>query len=104
MSDATAKTPKYLDQAFAQICEEMTQTFISKNKDYGKGNILDTGELGIMFRINDKLNRLKNLLNKGSDPSNETLEDTWQDIAVYGAIAIMLRRGWFKNLKLDPKL
>ena len=35
------KDPKYLDEAFSQITEEMLQTFINKHKDYGKGNILD---------------------------------------------------------------
>jgi len=96
--------PKTLDQAFAQVTDEMLVTFIKKNKDYGKGNILDTDELGILFRINDKINRLKNLLSINASPENETLEETWHDIAVYGVIAILLRRGWFKKLKLDPKV
>ena len=98
------KTPQHLDQAFNEITQEMLLTFIKKNKDYGKGNILDTGERGILFRINDKINRLKNLLGKQISPQNETIEDTWRDIAVYGVIAILLRRGWFEKLKLDPKL
>lgn len=94
------KQPKYLDEAFEQICQEMTKTFLKKHKDYGKGNILDMGELGIAFRISEKFNRLKHLLMSGKKPDNESLEDSWIDIGVYGVIALLLRRGWFKKLNV----
>lgn len=100
----TKTHPKTLDKAFDLICQEMLTTFIKKNKDYGKGNILDTGELGIIFRINDKLNRLKNLQSKSAQPENESIDETWLDIAVYAAIARLLRNGQFKKLELDQKL
>jgi hypothetical protein len=94
------KKPQYLDEAFFQVLEKMLATFIKKHKDYGKGNILDTGELGILFRINDKLRRLQNLTAKGKDPENESINETWLDIAVYAVIAILLRDGQFQKLKL----
>lgn len=97
------KEPKYLDESFEEVCREMLTTFIKKNKDYGKNNILDTGELGILFRINDKINRLKNLLMNNKKPENEPVEENWQDIAVYAVIAILYRRGWFKKLNLKDK-
>ena len=103
MTTPTSSNPKYLDQAFEEICQEMVDTFIKKHKDYGKGNILDTGELGILFRINDKINRLKNILANQQLPENETIDDNWMDIAVYAVIAILLRKGLFKKLKLSPK-
>ena len=96
--------PEYLDTAFEEICKEITQIFIKKNKDYGKGNILDTGELGIAFRVNDKLNRLKNLLQSGKDPVNECLDDSWKDIAVYAIIALLYRKDEFQKLELSPKV
>lgn len=96
--------PKYLDDAFAQVGAVLLKTFIRKHKDYGKGNILDTGELGIVFRINDKLRRLQNLASKDKAPANESIEETWIDIAVYAVIAVLLRKGWFKKLKLNPKV
>lgn len=96
--------PKFLDKAFASITKRMIEIFIKKNKDYGKGNILDTGELGIIFRINDKINRLKNLQETQKNPENESIEENWLDIAVYAIIAILLRKGWFKKLGLDPKV
>jgi hypothetical protein len=94
---------QYLDEAFAAACEELLATFISKHKDYGKGNILDTGELGIVFRINDKLRRLQNLQSQGKEPDNETIDDTWLDIGVYAVIAMLLRSGKFEKLNLNPK-
>lgn len=96
--------PQFLDQAFEAILKKMLLTFISKNKDYGKGNILDTGEMGIIFRINDKINRLKHLQTSQSQPQNEAIDDSWLDIAVYAVIAILLRQGKFKDLELDPEV
>ncbi len=97
------QNPKSLDEAFAQVCEEMKQIFIRKHRDYGKGNILDTGELGIAFRESDKLNRLKNLLSCGNKPENETIDENWLDIGVYAVIAMLLRRGLFEKLNLKKK-
>lgn len=97
------KNPKYLDEAFGKICEELKDIFIKKHKDYGKGNILDTGELGIAFRVSDKLNRLKHLLANNLKPENESVEETWQDIGVYSIIAVLLKRSWFKKLEMKEK-
>lgn len=95
------KKPKYLDEAFSNVCEELLKMFLKKHKDYGKGNILDMGELGIAFRISEKFNRLKHILHNGKKPANESLEETWQDIGVYAVIAVLLHRGWFKKLEVD---
>lgn len=92
--------PKYLNEAFEKICQEMLKTFIKKHKDYGKDNILDIGELGIAFRINEKTSRLKNLLSKKIQAMNETIDDSWLDIAVYAVIALLYRKKWFQKLNL----
>ncbi|MEK7079359.1 MAG: hypothetical protein AAB929_04790 [Patescibacteria group bacterium] len=94
------KNPKDLEEAFEEVCQEMKATFVQKHKDYGKGNILDTGEMGIAYRISDKLNRLKNLLLANKNPKNESIDDSWMDIGVYGVIALMFRRRWFQKLEL----
>ena len=94
-------SPKTLDDAFRKVCDELLATFIKKHKDYGKGNILKLEELGIAFREMEKVERLKNLLMKpGDKPANESIEDTWTDIAVYAVIAQMYRRGWFQKLEM----
>ncbi len=94
------QSPQYLDEAFFQELEEMLKLFIKKHQDYGKANILDTGELGIIFRINDKVKRLQNLIAGDKEPVNESINETWLDIAVYAVIAILLRKGYFEALEL----
>ncbi len=96
-----AKSPQTLDAAFAQINEELLRTFIKKHKDYGKGNILAIKELGIAMRITEKAQRLINLLIKGEAPANESIEETWTDIAVYAVVAKLYRRGQFEKLELS---
>lgn len=97
------KQPQYLDEAFEQVCQELVATFIKKHKDYGKGNILSIQELGIAFRETEKVERLKNLLMNSNVPENESIDDTWTDIAVYAIIAQMYRRGWFQELELKEE-
>ena len=92
------KTPKYLDDAFESVCNEITDLFVKKHHDYGKENILDIEELGIAFRSSEKIARIKNLLKENKAPKNESFEETWKDIAVYAIIAILYRRGWFQKL------
>ncbi|OGK63154.1 hypothetical protein A2334_01760 [Candidatus Roizmanbacteria bacterium RIFOXYB2_FULL_38_10] len=97
------KQPTDLDSAFEEICGELKTLFIKKHRDYGKGNILDTGEMGIAYRISDKLNRLKNLLLVNKNPKHESIDDSWMDIGVYAVIAMMFRRKWFQKLELKKK-
>ena len=94
------RNPKYLDESFAIVCQEMLEMFKKKHKDYGKGNILDMGELGIAFRISEKFNRIKHLLMQGKKPANELIDESWIDIGVYAVIAVLLRRSWFKKLEM----
>ena len=97
-------TPKTLDQAFETVNEELLQMFLKKHRDYGKGNILANGELGISMRVSEKIERLKHLLMTQQKPSNETIEETWIDIAVYGVLAVLLRRGQFQKLDVKKEL
>ncbi len=95
--------PKDLESAIELVCQEFLQTFLKKHKDYGKGNVISIKELGISFRISEKAERLKNLLIKDDGPANESIEDTWTDIAVYAIIGILYRRGWFQDLEVRGK-
>lgn len=93
--------PQYLDESFKKICDELLATFIQKHKDYGKGNILNIKELGITFRLAEKIERLKNLLmNPSSTPANESIADNIKDIAVYAVIMEMFRKGEFQKLEM----
>ena len=94
------KSPTTLDQAFEQVNQELLEMFLSKHRDYGKGNILSNGELGIAMRVSEKVERLKHLLMSGQKPSNETIEETWVDVAVYAVIAVLYRRKQFQELEV----
>ncbi|PIY80184.1 MAG: hypothetical protein COY80_04115 [Candidatus Pacebacteria bacterium CG_4_10_14_0_8_um_filter_42_14] len=92
--------PKTLDAAFELVSEELLEMFLQKHKDYGKGNIIANGELGIAMRISEKVERIKHLLVSGNTPANETVEETWVDIAVYAVIGVMYSRKQFQELEV----
>jgi hypothetical protein len=92
-----------LDQAYKEVLEELLQMFLKKHKDYGKGNILANKELGIAMRVSEKVERLKHLLMQGSPPTNESIDETWTDIAVYAVIARLLRNGSFEKLDVGKE-
>lgn len=94
--------PQTLDQAFAEVNQELLDMFLKKHKDYGKGNILSVQELGIALRISEKIERIKHILMQGNKPNNESIEETWVDIGVYAVIAVLLRRGQFEALDVKP--
>ncbi len=65
--------------------------FAKKQSDYGLGNIGMNGNkrlalMGLAIRLNDKVQRLLNILDSGKGGMNESLEDTGMDITNYGAI------------------
>ena len=72
--------------------------FDRKQRDYGPGNIAITGEKGIVVRMCDKVMRLKNLVldHPEREASNESIDDTWADSAVYPTIARLVRLGLWK--------
>lgn len=75
----------------------LMQLMDRKQQDYGSSNISINGELGVMVRCQDKVSRLKNLLGKElrgeTDVNNEGIEDSWSDLANYGVIGLLLRKG-----------
>ncbi len=100
--------PEMMEE-FKNIQSEMYETFCKKQRNYGPGNIsvgtsLQTKEdvklslTGLWFRINDKVQRLKQLIVLGQpDEVGESVQDTYQDLSVYGIIAQLVQRGkWAK--------
>jgi len=94
--------PQTFHEALGLILDEMREVMIAKQLDYGPGNILDFGDLGVLVRANDKMARLRNLYQTGDAPRNETVDDSWIDLANYAVIAQMVRRG-FWGLPLEVK-
>ena len=102
---------KYPDiyKAYEQITIEQFHLFARKMLDYGKGNIsvgsnLDTPEeekvalTGLWFRMNDKIQRLKQLvlLSKEAKVKTESVTDTFQDLSIYGIIAQIVKNKQWK--------
>jgi hypothetical protein len=83
------------------IIDELGNLLISKQRDYGPGNINNAygGPInGLMVRMGDKFERLKNLLASGHTPQHESIEDSFKDLANYCIIAMMVTRGkWPEN-------
>jgi hypothetical protein len=75
--------------------KDMLQLLCSKQHDYGHGNILSFGVIGVAVRMSDKVARLVNLTSRDIDAVNESLLDTWRDIVGYAVIAGMLLVGTF---------
>ena len=63
-----------------------------KQQDYAPDNITISGELGVIVRSQDKLCRLKHLLGKET-VNNESVSDSWMDLANYGLIGYMVHNG-----------
>jgi hypothetical protein len=71
----------------------LAELLIKKQKDYGPKNISDSpgGPLnGLRVRMFDKLARINNLVETGATPENESLRDSFLDIANYAIIAMMV--------------
>lgn len=94
---------------FKRIQREQYELFCRKQSNYGPDNISLGTTLerendrklslqGLFFRLNDKINRYKQMIMFGSvDAVGESLEDTFKDISVYGIIAQLVQNGkWGK--------
>ena len=107
---------KYIEKEYPKTAKEFQRiqfeqwaTFCKKQMDYGPSNIamgttLKTKEdrrlslIGLIVRINDKVQRLMNLVVKHNrDAQNEPVMDAFKDLSVYGIIAQVVDNGkWGK--------
>jgi len=77
-----------------ELFNECVQLSEIKNKDYGCETILDYMEFGLLVRMNDKINRLKNIIkNNIINVQNESIEDTCKDLINYSAYLALLNKG-----------
>tara|TARA_B100000459_G_scaffold73384_1_gene40681 strand:+ start:114 stop:572 length:459 start_codon:yes stop_codon:yes gene_type:complete len=95
---------------FLKIQSEQYELFCRKQYDYGPqniavGTILKTPEdiklslLGLWFRMNDKIERMKTLLlrNGVNSVEGEPVTDSFSDVSNYGVMAQVVARGkWAK--------
>ena len=99
---------KELTDEYKKIMMEQYILFCKKHRNYGTANInvgtnLDTDNdvklalTGIWFRLNDKVQRLRQLVVNGEpDTVGESSLDTFQDLSVYGIIAQIVSQKKFK--------
>jgi len=98
-----------MTKEFKKILTEEYELFCLKQSNYGPSNIavgtkLETPDevklslTGIWFRMNDKIQRIKQLVVMGGkDNVGESTDDTYNDLSVYSVIALIVKRGkWGK--------
>ena len=90
---------------FQKIQFEQWETFCRKQMDYGPSNIAmgtslrsdderRLSKIGLIVRINDKIQRLMNLVVKNNrEAQNEPTMDAFKDLSVYGIIAQIVDNG-----------
>lgn len=98
-----------MTKEYKRIARFQYETFCRKQSNYGPDNIslgssLEKPEdiklslMGLFFRMNDKIQRIKQLVVLGSqDNVGESVDDTYQDLSVYSIIAQLVKNGkWGK--------
>lgn len=115
-NDKNLSAVEHCEKYYPQMCDEYKRVmweqyeiFCKKQKNYGPKNIsvgtnLETDDdvklslTGIWFRMNDKIQRLKQLVVFGEmDEVNESIQDTYSDLSVYGIIAQLVKnKKWGK--------
>lgn len=89
---------------FAAVVQEyfddQAALLLRKHRDYGPSNIANSpgGALnGLRVRMHDKLARINNLIDAGVEPENESLADSFLDLANYAVIARLVIDGEWPN-------
>ena len=107
--DYIEKTYPETAKEFLRLQFEQWELFCKKQMDYGPSNIsmgtpLKTDDekrlslVGLIVRVNDKVQRLLNLMVKNNRKAqNEPSIDAFKDLACYGIIAQIVQNGkWGK--------
>lgn len=81
------------DNAVYRYFEAQAELLLKKHRDYGPTNISRSpgGPLnGLRVRIHDKVARINHLLDSEALPENESLRDSFMDLANYAVIALLV--------------
>lgn len=82
---------------FSELDMQATERFVTKKQiDYGTGNVLAFGHVGLIVRQSDKIARLKNLIAKDSNGTVEPMADAWLDLVGYSLVGLMLLNDTFE--------
>jgi hypothetical protein len=75
--------------------DKLLEVLVSKQKDYGHGNILSFGIVGVGIRACDKIARYYNLKDRPDSAQNEPFIDCLMDMVGYAVIGSMLEDDTF---------
>lgn len=96
----TIEEPTKFDLDVWETYDELADLLLVKHRDYGPKNISESpgGPLnGLRVRMHDKLARINNLIDNDREPANESLEDSFKDMANYAIIGLLVLRGKWDN-------
>jgi hypothetical protein len=98
-----------MTREFKKIMREQYELFCKKQSNYGPDNIslgkdlskpedIKLSQMGIFFRMNDKIQRIKQMVVLNTqDNVGEAVDDTYQDLSTYSIIAQIVKKGkWGK--------
>ena len=92
---------KDFDATVLKYFDENAKLLVSKHNDYGPTNISHApgGPInGLRVRMHDKLARINHLTDSGKNPENESLRDSFIDLANYAMIGLLVLDGeWPKK-------
>ena len=89
----TAAPVSEFDRDLRYRFDECLELLLRKHSDYGPANIANApgGPLnGLRVRLHDKMARINHLIDTGAVPENESLRDSFLDLANYSIIALMV--------------
>lgn len=78
-----------------EMCRKLADTLIKKNHDYGDSfhrQISKHGEIASLLRLEEKIDRLDNLIKNESSLVDESMDDTLLDIAGYAILTLVTRQ------------
>lgn len=81
------------EAALAERFKEAEELLVKKHRDYGPKNISHSpgGPInGLRVRMHDKLARISHLYDSNVAPQNESLRDSFIDMANYAIIGLMI--------------
>lgn len=76
--------------------DELLQTFVDKNADYGnsfESSLEEYGLIAALIRMEDKMGRLRTLIKSDAKVKDESITDTLRDLSNYALMASV----WFDN-------
>ena len=93
-NDAEEKPPTK-GEMHRRLCEELNNTYVRKNYDYGDsyGQLRGRYPDSILIRLYDKFSRLERLIGgRKAKVEDESIEDTLLDLANYALMEVVERR------------